>query len=196
LVAGAAQAFRARHPECEVRIQEARLADVLPWLRGGEADAVLTSRPTAAEGLVTGPVLVREPRMLAVPAGHPFTRRAGVSVEDLARVTVLQLPETLPPSLREDRAPRRTPAGLPVTLGPSAATFNELLTLVGAGEGVFTVGAHTRRYFARPDVVYVPFDDAPPLEWGLVWLAEGATARVQAFSEAALGLVQEPAAVE
>ncbi|MGV9356630.1 LysR family transcriptional regulator [Streptomyces misionensis] len=195
LLVGATQAFRTRHPDCEVRIREARLPEVLPWLRGGEVDVALTCHPMREEGVVMGPVLVREARMLAVPAGHPFARRTTVSVEDLARVTVLRIPETLPESLRQDRAPLRTPAGRPITPGPSAMTFNEMLTLVGAGEGVFPVGAHARRYFARPDVVYVPFEDAAPMEWGLVWLADGATARVRAFSEAARGLVQEPALV-
>ncbi|ROQ26251.1 DNA-binding transcriptional LysR family regulator [Streptomyces sp. PanSC19] len=206
LLVGATQAFRARHPDCEVQIREARLPEVLPWLRDGEVDLALTCFPMDGEGVVMGPVLVREARMLAVPAGHPFARRATVSVEDLARVTVLRIPEALPepprrdrtPDRAPDRTPDRTPAGRPivgrpVVPGPSARTFNEVLTLVGAGEGVFTVGAHARRYFARPDVVYVPFEDAEPVEWGLVWLADGATARVRAFGEAALDLVQAPA---
>lgn len=190
LLVGAAQAFRSRHPDCEVKIREAHLPEVLPWLRSGEVDLALTCYPMREEGVAMGPVLVREARMLAVPAGHPFARRTTVSVEDLACVTLLQIPEALPESLRDDRAPRRTPAGRPITLGPSAMTFNEMLALVGAGEGVFAVGAHTRRYFARPDVVYVPFEDAAPVEWGLVWLTDGATARIRAFSEVALNLVQ------
>ncbi|MQY14453.1 hypothetical protein SRB5_46200 [Streptomyces sp. RB5] len=190
LLAGAAQAFRERHPDCEVRLKEAHLPQVLPWLRDGAADLALTCHPMREDGITMGPVLVREARMLAVPTAHPFARRATVSAEDLARVTVLRLPDTLPESLRDDLAPRLTPSGKPITPGPSAATCNETLTLVGAGEGVFTVGAHTRRYFARPDVVYVPFEDAPPVEWGLVWPADGATARVRAFSETALGLVR------
>ncbi|MCZ0983309.1 LysR family transcriptional regulator [Streptomyces diastatochromogenes] len=191
LLVGVTQVFRGRHPDCDVQIREARLQEVLPWLRDGEVDIALTCHPMREDGIVMGPVLVREARMLAVPTDHPFARRTTVSLEDLARVTLLQLPETLPDSLRDDRAPHRTPAGRPIALGPSAMTLTELLTLVGAGEGVATVGAHTRRYFARPDVAYVPFTDAPPVEWGLVWLAEGATARVRAFGEAALDVMRE-----
>ncbi|AEW98126.1 MULTISPECIES: LysR family transcriptional regulator [Streptomycetaceae] len=191
LMVGATQAFRARHPDCDVQLREAQLPQVLPWLRSGEADVALTGHPIR-DDVVMGPVLVREARMLAVPTGHPFARRTAVSVEDLARVTVLRIPETLPDSLRDDRAPRHTPTGQPITHGPAAMTFTEMLTLVGAGEGVATVGAHTRRYFARPDVTYVPFKDAAPVEWGLVWLVDGATARIRAFSQAALGVVQEP----
>lgn len=190
LLVGVTQAFRSRYPDCEVQIREAQLPEVLPWLRGGAADIALTCHPMQVEDMVMGPVLVREARMLAVPAGHPFARRTTVSVEDLARVTVLQLPETLPDSVRDHLAPRRTPGGKPLALGPTAMTFNEMLTLVGAGEGVCAVGAHARRYFARPDIAYVPFADAAPMTWGLVWPATGATARVRAFSEAALDVVQ------
>lgn len=195
LLVGAAQEFRNRHRDCDVQLREARLPDVIPWLCSGEVDIALTCHPMRAREVVMGPVLVREARMLAVPAGHPFARREALSVEDLARVTVLQIPEALPDSLREERAPNRTPAGKPVSLGPAPMTFNEALTLVGAGAGVFVVGAHARRYFARPDVAYVPFEDAAPVEWGLVWPADGATDRVRAFSDAALDVVQGPAPV-
>lgn len=134
LLVGATQTFRTRHPECDVQIREARPQDILPWLRGGAVDTVLTSRPVRAEGIVMGPVLVREARMLAVPAGHPLARRTAVREEDLARVTVLEIAETPPDSPRDDHRPRRTPAGHPLAPAPSATTFTELLTLVGAGE--------------------------------------------------------------
>jgi hypothetical protein len=91
----------------------------------------------------------------------------------------------MPDSYREDRTPRHTPAGRPIEPGPGVGSFNELLTLVGAGQGVFPVGAHTRRYYPRPDVAYVPFRDAPPVEWGLLWCAETETQRVRAFAKAA-----------
>jgi hypothetical protein len=64
-----------------------------------------------------------------------------------------------------------------------------MLTLIGSGQGAFPVGAHVRRYYARPDVAYVFFSDAPPVEWGLVWRADTTTARVLAFNQAARDLV-------
>ncbi|MFE0148659.1 LysR family transcriptional regulator [Nonomuraea sp. NPDC059007] len=185
LVVGAAEEFRARQPGCAVDIREAQLGDVVPWLREGVADLALTGFPMDAAGVVAGPVLVREARMLAVPAGHPFARRRRVSVEDLARVPVLRLPESVPESHRADRTPRRTPAGRAIAPGPVAATLHEILTLVGAGRGVFPVGAQTRRYHPRPDVAYVPFGDAAPVEWGLMWRSGGGSARVLAFARAA-----------
>ncbi|MGW5352749.1 LysR family transcriptional regulator [Streptomyces sp. NPDC004031] len=189
LLAGAAELFRERAPGCEVRIREVQPADVVAGLRAGEADLVLAGLPVDAPGIVSGPVLIGEARMLAVPAGHPFARRESLSVEDLARVTLLRLPAHAPASLQEDRAPSVTPAGRPVAHGPAAATYNELLTLVGAGRGALVVGAQTRRYYARPDVAYVPFRDAPPVEWALHWRADAATARVLAFADAVRALL-------
>lgn len=114
------------------------------------------------EGHEAGDVLVREARMVAVPTAHPLAGRTSVSEADLAGETVLE------------------------------GSLQEALTLVGAGRGILLVGAHTRRYHPRPDVVYVQVADVPPLEWGLVWRAGGATARVRAFHRAALDLLKEP----
>ncbi|MFI0454455.1 LysR family transcriptional regulator [Actinomadura sp. 6N118] len=184
LLVGATELFREAHSDCDVQLREAQMVDLMPWLRDGETDIALGTFPIHEPGIVTGPVLVAEARMLAVPAQHPFARRESVSMEDLARVKVLQLPDTLPDSLREDRTPRTTPAGRPIEPGPSASTFNEMLTLIGAGHGVLPVGAQSRRYYARPDIAYIPISDAPPLQWGLLWRADGATARVRAFVQA------------
>ncbi|MFC5834420.1 LysR family transcriptional regulator [Nonomuraea insulae] len=189
LLIGTTELFRAREPGCEVRLREAQMAEVFPLLYDGEIDIGLATFPVDQPGIVSGPVLVSETRMLAVPSQHPFARRTSVSLEDLARVRVLQLPDTVPDSLREDRTPRTTPSGRPIEHGPATATFNEMLTLIGAGQGVFPVGAQSRRYYARPDVAYIPFSDAPPLRWGLHWRADGATARVRAFNQAAHDLV-------
>ncbi|GGV17117.1 LysR family transcriptional regulator [Actinomadura cremea] len=192
LLLGAAELFRERHPDCDVRFREAQMADPMPWLRDGEIDIVLGSFPVDEPGITTGPTLVSEPRMLAVPSAHPFARRATVSMEDLAGVKLIQFPDTLPASTRDDRTPRATPAGRPIEPGPTAATFNEVLTLVDGGQGAFPVGAHSTHFYARPGVTYVPFSDAPPLRWGLVWRTDGATARVHAFVQAAQDLLGEP----
>jgi DNA-binding transcriptional LysR family regulator len=189
---GAAEVFARHHPDCEVHLREAQMSDLMPWVRDGQIDIALATFPIDEPGISTGPVLVSEARLLAVPAQHAFARRASVSLEDLARVRMLQLPDTLPQSLREDRTPRTTPSGRPIETGPGAATFNEALTLVGAGHGVFPVGAQVTRYYVRPDVAYIPFRDAPALQWGLLWRTDSATARVQAFAQAAEDLIGAP----
>ncbi|WP_419999537.1 LysR family transcriptional regulator [Streptomyces boninensis] len=181
LLAGAADAFRGRYPECEVVLREAQMVEIVDWLRDGTVDLGIASRPVGGDGLTEGTVLISEARLLAVAADHPFARRTAVGLEDLARAPMIQLPDNLPAALRAHRSPATTPAGRPIEPGPTAHTFNEVLTLVGAGRGVFPVGAQVRRYYPRPDVAYVPFSDAPPLEWVLVWRTNDDCARVRAF---------------
>ena len=80
-------------PACDVRIREAQPAQVVPWLRDGVVDVAFDVLPLPETGIVTGPVLVSEARMLAVPADHAFADRSRVRLDDLAGIPVLQPPE-------------------------------------------------------------------------------------------------------
>jgi DNA-binding transcriptional LysR family regulator len=70
----------------------------------------------------------------------------------------------------------------------------EMLSLVGAGKGMYPAPAHMVRYYARPDVVYLPIVDGPPFEWALTWRRNAVTERIRAFNQAALDLVGGTAA--
>jgi DNA-binding transcriptional LysR family regulator len=165
LLAGAAQVFRDQYPGCEVRLREAQAGQLLPWLRSGEADLGLGALPVDEPGMASGAVLVREAQMLAAPLDHPFARRRSIAAGEVTRASLVE----------------------------HDGTFQEALTLVGLGRGILVVGAHARRYYARPDVTYVPVSDAPALQWGLIWPADGNTARVRAFAAAASDLVHDHA---
>jgi DNA-binding transcriptional LysR family regulator len=65
-----------------------------------------------------------------------------------------------------------------------------MMTLIAAGQGVCTVAAHNIRYHPRPDVVYLPFTDAPPFTFGLVWRTAAETGRIRAFIGATDRLVE------
>jgi DNA-binding transcriptional LysR family regulator len=143
---------------------------------------MLTCFPVREPDLRTGPVLMREPRMLAVSSGHPFARRTSASMEDLARDTVLRPSASTPDYWGEHCVPRHTPSGRIIQRGQVAETFQEMLTLIAAGKGIYPVGAQAVRYYARPDISYIPLRDAPPFEWGLAWHAGRETSRLRAFS--------------
>lgn len=180
-----AKLFQTRHPECTVEIHEAQFVTVMPWLREGLVDVALVTLPMPERGIVAGPPLVTEQRFLAVSSQHPLAAKKSVSVEDLASVPLLQLPDTLPDAMRVMRNPTATPSGLAIKPGPKAATFQEMLMLIGSGQGVFPVGASASSYYSQPGVTYVPIHDATPVQWGLVWRADNATARVHAFADCA-----------
>ncbi|PXY22532.1 LysR family transcriptional regulator [Prauserella muralis] len=172
--------FRRRLPGCRVRVREAPFADPLDALRRAEADVLVTALPVNVAGFETGPVVHTEPLLLAVSSRHPFARRRAVSLEDLARDTVLHAAWPTAAAQPAD-IPWLTPTGAPITRGPAAATVQEVFALVAAGDGVCPVAAHAAAYFARPTLAFLPFTDAPPLEWGLVWRRAAETARVRAF---------------
>ncbi|RKN44547.1 LysR family transcriptional regulator [Micromonospora endolithica] len=175
--------FTERHPECAVEVREVQLYDSRPSLVDGSIDLLLAAYPF--DGMACGPALLTEARVLAVAAGSPLAGEASVSLEVLGDHPVVQYPAVTSAGFKRDRTPERTPAGRAVTRGPAGNTFSEMLTLVAMGRGVLPVGEHTRRYYPRPDVAYVPIHDARPIERGLVWREDNTTARVRAFVRAA-----------
>ena len=132
-----ADTFETRHPGCEVQIRESQLSDGLTQLRADTIDILFLMLPVEEPDLATGPVLIREAQMLAVSARHPFARREWVTLDDLARDTVLGAPSALPDYVHTSLVPEHTPDGTPITRGPTFATIQEMLSLVGAGKGMY-----------------------------------------------------------
>lgn len=56
---------------------------------------------------------------------------------------------------------------------------------MGAGKGSYPVPAQTAQYYLRPDVAYVPIEDAPPFEWRFIWLTATETSLIRAFDRTA-----------
>ncbi|MEU9205252.1 LysR family transcriptional regulator [Streptomyces sp. NPDC048332] len=191
LVLTAADTFRARHPQCVLTIQDSQLGDVLEPLRQGRCDLALIELPIEEPDIAHGPVLFSEPRALVVPAGHPFARRDTVSMEDLAQAPLITITGQ-PAYFLDHHYPRHTPSGAPVPRGPSTSAWQEVLALVGAGKGVSPTCARAAHYYSRPDIAFVPFSDAPLVDYGLVWSATGNTPSVRAFVDTIL----ETAALE
>jgi DNA-binding transcriptional LysR family regulator len=187
LLLKAVSAFAVRHPDCEVHIHETQGHDAVPRLRAGDLDVLITDILIAAHpGLTAGPILLSEPRLLAVAVGHTLASRDSVSPEVLADHPVIQVPAAMPEAFQADRNPSHTPAGKPVQRGPRAVSFTETLTLVAAGRGVFPVGENVDRFYPRPDIAYIPMHGgAPPVQWGPMWLTTNTTERVRAFVQAA-----------
>ncbi|PZF93612.1 LysR family transcriptional regulator [Micromonospora deserti] len=175
--------FTRRHPECQVDVHEVQLFNSRPSLADGSIDILIAAYPF--DGMACGPPLLSEARVLAVAATHPLAGEESVSLEVLADHPVVQYPAVTSAGFKRDRTPEHTPSGRPVTRGPVGNTFSEMLTLVAMGRGVLPVGEHTRRYYPRPDVAYVPIRDAPPILRGLVWRESNTTARVREFVRAA-----------
>ncbi|AXB47441.1 LysR family transcriptional regulator [Amycolatopsis albispora] len=182
LVESTLERFRRENPGCEVQIREADFADVFTILRDGDADALVTLLPADEPGITTGPTVYSEQMVLAVSAKHPFARKDFVTLEDLARDTVLRAAH--PPAPYWQDEPWHTPDGHPIRRGAPVRTFQELLSAVSTGAGVCPLAAHAADYFARPSLRFIPFRHTPPVHWGLVWPTSGETTRIRALAAA------------
>ncbi len=191
LIVKATDLFRIRYPESIVNVEEIQLVDPLGRMRSGAVDLQLTEFPIAEPDITTGPVLFSEPRALMVPEGHPFASMDSVSLEDLADTTLVTISDERVPRYWMDRYfPRRTPSGRRIPQGPATNFWPEVLVHVSSGVGVSTVSARAERFHSRPGMVWVPFHDAPPIDYGLMWPSAGRNPLVQPFIE----MIQQAAA--
>ncbi|OIV38385.1 hypothetical protein BIV57_06050 [Mangrovactinospora gilvigrisea] len=179
--------FHRRHPRSEAVLAcESQVDDHLAPLRDGRADLLATRFPVQEPDLVQGPVLTREPMVLAVRSGHRLAGLEVVELEELADEPVVLPVESAAGYWLDALVPAMTPSGRPIPRLRLAPTFPTLLALVGAGRGVCPLPLQAVRFYPRPDVQYVPMRGIDPDEWGLVWRASDAAApRVRAFAEAA-----------
>jgi hypothetical protein len=95
----------------------------------------------------------------------------------------------MPDYMDESLVPRQTPGGKPIERGAAFGTVQEMLSLIGAGKGIFPVPAHARRYDTRPDITYIPIRDGLPRERRLIWRAVAETSRIRAFNQVVRDLV-------
>ena len=187
LIVRAAEVFRDRYPACGVQVVERLLADRFGPLRTGEIDLQLSELPAAEPDIVNGPILFRERRALQVSLDHPLAGKQSVTLEDYGDCEVIVL-QNVPDYFLDYHIPRRTPSGRPIRRGAAASSFQEVQSLIAAGKGVQPLALRAAAYHSRPDTVIVPFDDAPPIEYGFAWLTAGDTAKIQAFVRTVLDI--------
>jgi DNA-binding transcriptional LysR family regulator len=177
--------FRTLHPQCELTFHEVRVSDPFGPLRSGEVDVALIWLPVREPDLTVGPVLRTSPIYLMMSVNHPLAGRESVSLEDLADCFVPAPTNPVPDYWVAALSPFHTPSGRPIPRGPVVTTWQEVLAAVSAGTAVSPIQAEASRYYAWPDIAYVPIRDAPPSRWALIWRTAGETSLVRAFAQAA-----------
>ncbi|MFB7026493.1 MULTISPECIES: LysR family transcriptional regulator [unclassified Streptomyces] len=181
LLTAAADTLLAVHPGCEVTVREVPLDGGVRALLDGTLDVQLAALPVREPDLTTGPVVLRDDRVLLLPAAHPLAGRSSLGPEDLAGLPLIAPTGAHPRYWLDHHYPRRTPSGAPVGRGPAAATWQEVLSHVTAGRGAAPGAARGARYHPRPGIAYVPLRDVPPLAYALVWPTAADSALLRAF---------------
>jgi DNA-binding transcriptional LysR family regulator len=184
-------AFHARHPGCEVRLQEVETFDAYRALRRGDIDVLCNWLAVDEPDLTAGAAFAYYQRALAVAPSHRLADQATVSVEELADEQVALFPPTTPSAVYDLLVPPRTPSGRPIRRTQPIRTIHEILSFVARGRIVHPTSS-TVPIFDRDDVVLVPINDLPPIPLGLVWSTSRENSRIRALDAAARSSRRHP----
>jgi DNA-binding transcriptional LysR family regulator len=184
-------AFQARHPACEIRLQEVETFDAYRPLRRGDIDVLCNWLAVDEPDLTAGTVFAHYQRALAVAASHRLASQNTVSVEDLADEEVALLPPSTPSAVYDLLVPPSTPSGRPIRRTQPVQTINEILSLVARGRIVHPTSS-TVPIFDRDDVVLLPLGGLPPIPLGLVWCTSRENPRIRALNESARSMIPAP----
>jgi DNA-binding transcriptional LysR family regulator len=155
-------------------------------LRGGAADVAILRRPFTERGL-DWEVLLTEPRVAALPAGHRLAGRRCLGRADLAgEVMPRWAGETNPAAaaywLGVDGPPSPGTSGPgPRPAGPEISDMNQLLDVVALGQAVAFVPLSVADRYGAGDVVFVPVPDLTPTEIVTAWPDTSRSPAVAAF---------------
>ncbi len=144
--------FRQSRPRVELHCSEMRSIHQLKALQERELDVGFVRSPVREAGLETIQ-LCREPFVLVMPAEHPLSGEARVSLADFAKDTFLFISRNTSPVCHEITSEACRDAGFSPRLGQEVGELQTVLALVAAGLGVSLVPQSLRNW-QRPGVVY------------------------------------------
>ncbi|HTU28504.1 MAG TPA: LysR substrate-binding domain-containing protein [Solirubrobacteraceae bacterium] len=153
--------FASRHPGMRVEIRNLDFSDMVDSVRERQVDLAFVYMPLDEPDLEFIP-LMTEPRVVVLPRNHRLARRKQIRPRDLREETFIMQPEHVPQIWRDHwllvddfgERPRISPR--------TADKLEDWLTLISQGEGVDTAPAIISRYYAWPDVAFVPLVDTAP----------------------------------
>jgi DNA-binding transcriptional LysR family regulator len=147
------RAFAAHHPEVALQSEDLPIAALVAGLRDGRLDAGL-SRPPLVDDLVAEPVS-DEPAAAVLPAGHPLSDRAELSLADLRDEPWVLTPRSSWPPWHRKYDADFAEAGYRPRVVQRGTTPQALLALVAAGVGVTRLPLSSR-YLRVDGVAFVP----------------------------------------
>lgn len=154
--------FGGRHPDVRVEIRAFDFTDTVAGLREGRADLAFLYAPLHEPDLVLTP-LISEQRVVVVPRTHRLAGRAELRPSDLEGEIFVTQPEASTPQEWRDFWMLVDELGHRPPVSPYVGDkLEEWLHLIGRGEGIDTCPAIISRYYAWPDVAFIPLLDAPP----------------------------------
>ncbi|MEV5747867.1 LysR family transcriptional regulator [Actinoallomurus sp. NPDC052308] len=180
--------FARRHPGVRVEPKRFDWGEEAAALRDGRVDVAFVWLPADLTGMHSK-VVHTEQRVVGLPAGHPLAERTALSILDV-KDEPLMWTERAPRAWVDWWAVNPRPDGSAPRWGPTNDNVEEMLEQVAEGAAICFAPVSMARYYARPDLVWVPLTDVEPLRVALAWPTGTDNALVDGF----VGVVRELAA--
>jgi DNA-binding transcriptional LysR family regulator len=187
-------ALRHEAPDLEVEpIAMYTLLDELKAVSDGSVDAGFVWLPIGDDPDMATYPLMSESRLVALRPGHPLSSRSSLRIADLANEPVVGPRDGMPPAVVQAWFIDPRPDGTRAVYGPQGRTPAECLHFVAAGHGCWIAPASVATYFTYPQVVWLPLEDADPLELALIWPRRSANPLLQQLLLASRRIIQATA---
>jgi len=170
-------------------------------VRGGAADVAILRAPFDRRGLDTE-LLLTEPRVAVLPAGHPLAGRRELRRADLAGQPMPRWAGQADPAAHAYWTGADTPSKAPdqhaeTAPGPEINDISQLLDAVTLGNAVAYVPISVADQHRAADLAFVPVSDLSPSEVMAAWPDTSRSRAVAGFVRAAVEVAAshcEPAA--
>lgn len=179
-----------RHPDAQPVLRQVNWADPSAGLADGSSDVAFVWLPLPNDDRYQYVVVAREPRMVALPEGHPLVARSAsdpegkVDFTDLLEEPFLALPAEAGPlrdywlalDAREGRQPR---------IGGEVASAEETHEAVASGQGVVLLATGNAPLVVRDEVIAVPVRGISPSQLAVAACQDDKRTLVLAYLAAA-----------
>jgi DNA-binding transcriptional LysR family regulator len=183
--------LNSRHPDVRVEIRAFDFTDTVDGLLDRHADLAFVYLPLHHPDLVVTPI-ASERRVVVLSRGHRLARRKRLRPRDLADEVFITQPPEVPQEWRDfwllvDENDGRRPPISP-HIGDK---LEDWLQLIARGEGVDTAPAIISRYYAWPELSYIPLHDAAPATLALARRRDAEHPLTEEVTELALAIAAQ-----
>ncbi|MEV0406347.1 LysR family transcriptional regulator [Actinoallomurus sp. NPDC050550] len=172
--------FARRHPGVRVEPKRFDWGEEASALRDGRVDVAFVWLPADLTGM-RSEIVHTEARVVGLAAGHPLAGRTEMSILDV-KDEPLMWTERAPRAWVDWWAVNPRPDGSVPRWGPTNDNVEEMLEQVAEGVAICFAPVSMARYYARPDLAWVPLTDVEPLRVALAWPATTDNPLVHGFA--------------
>jgi DNA-binding transcriptional LysR family regulator len=160
------RAFRQRSPAVDVTLRELSPQDQLDALRDARIDVGFIRGPLHERDIASR-LIRREPLFVALPAGHPLSKRRRLTLSMLAHESFISFPRQRGPAFHDFIMRLCHEAGFTPRVAQEAPQL-DMVSLVAAGFGV-AILPESLGSARRPGAVFRPLTGVPPTELFVAW---------------------------